>query len=130
MKKLLLLSLLAIALLSAFKINEDTNAIQGRWEMNSVYQGQPFSLLIVFRNNGNYDGFYNKKIFVSGAYQMKHDTLYLSDPICNSAYQGSYKIQYHGQMDSLTFHVVQDTCRARREGSDGYSFKKVKNPVK
>jgi hypothetical protein len=130
MKKLLLLSLLAIALLSAFKINEDTNAIQGRWEMNSVYQGQPFSLLIVFRNNGNYDGFYNKKIFVSGAYQMKHDTLYLSDPICNSAYQGSYKIQYHGQMDSLTFHVVQDTCRARREGSDGYTFKKVKNPVK
>ena len=130
MKKLLLLSLLAIALLSAFKINEDTNAIQGRWEMNSVYQGQPFSLLIVFRNNGNYDGFYNKKIFVSGAYQMKHDTLYLSDPICNSAYQGSYKIQYHGQMDSLTFHVVQDTCRARREGSDGYTFKKVKSPVK
>lgn len=57
---------------------------------------------------------------------MKHDTLYISDPICNSAYQGTYKIQYQGQMDSLTFHVIKDTCRARREGSDGFTFKKVK----
>jgi hypothetical protein len=115
-------------LLSAFKLMDDLSPIQGRWETSSVYQGQPFSFLFVFRNNGNYDGFLNKKTFVSGTYQLKHDTLYISDPICNSAYQGSYKVQYHGQLDSLTFHLIQDTCGGRQEGMDRITFKKVKKP--
>lgn len=125
MKRLTLSGLLALTLLAAFKITDEPSPIQGRWEFKTVYQAQPFSFLVVFRNNGKYDGFLNKKTFVSGNYQMKHDTLYISDPICNSAYRGTYKVQYHGQADSLTFHVIQDTCRARREGSDGFTFKKV-----
>jgi hypothetical protein len=125
MKRFLLLSLLAITLLTAFTIRDEPNSIRGRWEFRSIENGSPFSFLIVFRSNGKYDGFINKKIFVSGSYHMRHDTLYIADPICNSGYQGTYQVKYHGKADSLTFHVIQDTCRARREGSDGFTYKKV-----
>lgn len=125
MRKLILLSLLAITLLAAFTIKDKPSPIQGRWEFRSIERGSPFSFLLIFRTNRKYDGFMNKKTFVSGTYHMQHDTLYIADPICNSAYQGTYKIEYHGKADSLTFHVIRDTCRARREGSDGFTYKKV-----
>lgn len=125
MKKLMLLSLLAIMSLTAFIINDEPSPIVGRWEFRSIAQGSPFSFLVVFRSNGKYDGFMNKKTFVSGTYHMKQDTLFISDPICSSAYQGTYKVEYHGKVDSLTFHVILDTCRTRREGSDGFTYKKV-----
>ena len=126
MKRLILLSLPAIMLLTAFKILDDgPSLIQGRWEFRSIERGSAFSFLLVFRSNGKYDGFMNKKTFVSGSYHMKHDTLYIADAICNSAYEGTYQIEYHGKADSLTFHVIRDTCRARREGSDGFTYKKV-----
>jgi hypothetical protein len=130
MKKLRFFSLLAVVLFSAFKITDTPSPILGRWELKGIDQGQPFSFLVVFRTNGNYDGFVNKKTFVSGTFHMKHDTLYIADSICNSAYEGMYKVQYHGQQDSLTFHVIRDTCRARREGSDGFTFKKVRAGAK
>jgi len=129
MKKTLLLSLLALALLTAFTINNASSPIQGRWEFNSVFQGQPFSFLVIFRANGNYDGFLNKKAFVSGKYQMMHDTLYISDPICNSDYKGTYKVEFFAQ-DSIKFHIIQDTCRGRREGVNNMVYKKVKATVK
>ncbi|MFD1257702.1 hypothetical protein ACFQ3S_12915 [Mucilaginibacter terrae] len=125
MKKLKLIGLLGIILLSAFSIAVETESIQGRWELNSVFKGEPFSFLIIFRNNGKYDGFLNKKTFVSGTYRMKHDTLYISDPICNSAYEGTYKVEFYKQ-DSIKFHVIQDTCIGRRDGANGLVYKKVK----
>ena len=130
MKRIVLLSLLAIIMFSAFRSNEEPNLLLGRWEFRSVEQGSAFSFLLIFRNNGKYDGFMNKKTFVSGTYHMQHDTLYISDPIYDSAYQGTYKIEYHGKADSLTFHVIRDSCRARREGSDGFTYKKVKTATK
>lgn len=52
MKRILLLSLLAVVLLSAFKFNDEPSPILGRWEFNSVYQSQPFSFLVVFTPTG------------------------------------------------------------------------------
>jgi hypothetical protein len=130
MKSIVLLSLLAMMLFTAFRSNDEPSPLLGRWEFRSVEQGSPFSFLLIFRSNGKYDGFMNKKTFVSGTYHMQHDTLYISDPICNSAYQGTYKIEYHGKADSLTFHLIRDSCRARREGSDGFTYKKVKTATK
>jgi hypothetical protein len=130
MKRLLLLSLLSITLLTASKINDEVSPILGRWEFRSIDHGSPFSFLLIFRSNGKYDGFMNKKTTVSGIYRMQHDTLYIADAICNSAYQGTYKVDYHGKADSLTFHVIRDTCRARREGSDGFTYRKVTSTFK
>jgi len=127
MKKLILPCLAAIFIVSASAFTEEPSPILGRWELRSGFQGQPYSFLVIFRRNGNYDGFLNNKIFVSGTYRMRKDTLYIADPTCNSNYFGTYKVKFMGRPDSIQFNVVQDTCRGRREGADGFVFKKVPN---
>ncbi len=125
MKKLSLLSLLAIVLLSAFTLASDPNPLVGRWENIRMYQGSAISLIGNFKADGSYSGFINKKAFVTGKYQMKQDTLYIGDSTCGAYYVGTYKVQFFGQ-DSLKFHVIQDTCQERREGTDNFMFKKLK----
>ncbi|SDD97514.1 hypothetical protein SAMN05216464_103213 [Mucilaginibacter pineti] len=130
MKKFYLFSTLAVILFSAVAFTSDTNLLVGKWEYSSTYQGGPFKLLAIFRANGTFDGFINKKEFVSGTYHMNHDTLYMSDPTCNAKYEGVYKVEFFGQRDSLKFHVVQDTCAGRREGTNDKLFRKVINAAK
>jgi hypothetical protein len=125
MKKLYLLIALVVIICSAISFTIDTNPLVGKWEYFGTSQGQPFKLLAIFRTNETFDGFINKKEFVSGAYHMKHDTMYISDPTCNSKYEGVYKVEFFGQRDSLKFHVIQDTCFGRREATNGLLFKKV-----
>jgi len=125
MKKLNLLSLLAIILLSAFALANNPNPLVGRWENTRIFQGSKISLVGNFKADGSYSGFINKKVFVTGKYQMKHDTLYIDDSTCGAGYTGTYQVQFFGQ-DSLKFHVIQDTCQGRREGTDNFLFKKLK----
>jgi len=122
MKKLSLFGLLAFVLLSAFATIDDSNPLLGKWENTRTYQGAAMSLLAYFKADGSYSGFVNKKVFVIGKYQLKHDTLYFND---NNNYAGTYKVQMFGQ-DSLRFHVIQDTVIGRREGTNNYLFKKIK----
>jgi hypothetical protein len=125
MKKLYQFSIFTTVLFAVLSFTADSNPLVGKWEYSSTQQGSPFKLLAIFRANGTFDGFINKKEFVSGAYHMKHDTLYISDPTCNAQYNGIYKVEFFGQHDSLKFHVIQDTCKGRREGTDGFLFKNV-----
>lgn len=127
MKKALGYSVLAIILsLSAFSPVNDDYSILGKWECIKTYNGSPLSLVAIFRANGVYDGFANKKAFITGKYKMMHDTLHISDVTCNSAYEGTYKVKFFGDRDSLQFNVIRDTCVGRREGSDGFVFKRLK----
>ncbi|WP_439695965.1 hypothetical protein ACFGVS_24655 [Mucilaginibacter sp. AW1-7] len=125
MNKFYLAGVLVVLLFSVIAFTNDTNPLVGKWEYSTTSQGQPFKLLAIFRANSTFDGFINKKEFVSGTYHMKHDTMYISDPTCNAKYEGIYKVQFLGQLDSLRFHVIQDTCTGRREGTDGFLFKKI-----
>lgn len=125
MRNLLLLSLLVVLLFSS-SFREDTNPLLGRWEWSHVYKEGPVTILAVFKANGVYDGFANKKAFVSGTYKVKNDTLYISDAICNSKYQGTYKLKFFGNRDSVKFDVLQDTCSGRKQGIDGTVYKHIK----
>ena len=125
MKKSSLSGLLAIVLFSAFAINDDPNPLTGRWENTRLYQGAKMSLIGNFKADDSYSGFINQKVFVTGKYQMKHDTLYIDDSTCGPGYTGTYKVQFFGQ-DSLKFHVIQDTCTGRREGTNNFMFRKIK----
>jgi len=125
MKKLSLLGLLAIVLFSAFAIKDDPNPLTGRWENTRLYRGTKMSLIGNFKADGSYSGFINQKVFVTGKYQMKHDTLYIDDSTCGLGYTGTYKVQFFSQ-DSLKFHVIQDTCTGRREGTNNFMFRKIK----
>ena len=125
MKKLSLLSLLAIVLLSAFTLISDPNPVIGRWENTRKFQGSVVSIIGNFKADGSYSGFINKKAFVTGKYEVKHDTLYIEDSTCGQGYKGTYKVQFFGK-DSLKFHVIQDTCRGRREGTHNFLFVRLK----
>ncbi|HEY9197239.1 MAG TPA: hypothetical protein VIM77_13275 [Mucilaginibacter sp.] len=125
MKKLYQFSILMAMLCMALSFTYDNNLLVGKWEYSSTQPGGPFKLLAIFRANGTFDGFINKKEFVSGTYHMKQDTLYISDPTCNAQYEGIYKVEFFGQRDSLKFHVIQDTCKGRRQGTNGFLFRNV-----
>ncbi|QEM02593.1 hypothetical protein DIU31_003325 [Mucilaginibacter rubeus] len=125
MKKLCQFSIFTTVLFAVLSFTADSNPLVGKWEYSSTQPGGPFKLLAIFRANGTFDGFINKKEFVSGTYRMKQDTLYISDPTCNARYEGIYKVEFFSRRDSLKFHVVQDTCKGRREGTDGFLFKNV-----
>lgn len=129
MKKLTLLSLLAVVLFCAFSLADEPKSLVGKWENVRTYQGAPWTLMADFKANGTFTGFINKKVFGSGVYKVKHDTMYIYDPTCDINYGGTYKIQYLGK-DSLKFHVIQDTCRGRREGTNNFLFVKVKSSIK
>jgi hypothetical protein len=125
MKKTFLFSIFCAVLFAAVSFISEINPLVGKWEYSGTDHGRPFKFLAIFRANGTFDGFINQKEFVSGTYHMNHDTLYMSDPTCNAKYEGSYKIEFIGQPDSIKPHVVQDTCIGRRMSTDGKVFKKV-----
>jgi hypothetical protein len=125
MKKLCVLASFVIMVCAAIAFTGDTNPLVGKWEHSGISHGQPFNFMAIFRANGTFDGFINKKEFVSGTYHMKHDTLYMSDPTCNAQYEGSYKVEFFARQDSVKFHVVQDTCMGRKEGTNGLLFKRI-----
>jgi hypothetical protein len=125
MKTTLITGLLALMLSYAFKLTDGPNLLIGRWENIRTYRGSKISLVGNFKVDGSYSGFINHKAFVTGKYQLKHDTLYIDDSTCGAGYLGTYKVQFFGQ-DSLKFHVIQDTCQYRREGTNGFLFKKLK----
>jgi hypothetical protein len=125
MNKLLFLSVLLLIASVAFSFTSDNNPLVGKWEYSGTYQGGPFKFLAVFRANGTFDGFINNKEFVNGTYRMKHDTVYVSDPTCNAKYEGTYKVEFFGKLESLKFHVIQDTCIGRKQGTDGFLFKRI-----
>ena len=125
MKKIILSCLLALVVLSAFKLTDGSNLLVGRWENTRIIKGSKMSLIGNFKADGSYSGFINKKAFVTGKYQMKHDTLYIGDNTCGLNYVGIYKVEFF-KKDSLKFHVIQDTCQGRREGTDNFLFRKLK----
>lgn len=125
MKKTLFIIALALIICS-FKLTADTNPLPGKWESKTVYKGGPLTIMLLFRADGTYDGFANKKTFVNGTYRVKKDTIFIADPICNSKYDGKYKLTIYGDKDSVRFDVIADSCKARVEGANGFTFKKVK----
>jgi hypothetical protein len=129
MKKNYFIGILIIFIF-AISFTNDTNPLIGKWEYTGLSNGAPFKLLAIFRLNGTFDGFINKKEFVSGTYHLNKDTLYMSDATCNANYEGKYRVEYFGQHDSLKFHVLQDTCAGRREGTNGKLFRKVVSATK
>jgi hypothetical protein len=121
MKKALFSSLLFA--LTAVASIAPSNPLVGRWQQQ--FPGQ--LLLLNFRADGTYDAFINGKVFVSGKYLLKQDVFTLNDGLCNLNYYGTYKLSFYSGNDSIRFQVVQDTCRARRRGSDGLTLGRVKS---
>lgn len=126
MKKVAFCGLLVIISLLGFSTVNDDDSVLGKWEWKRPSPKDPLSIVLTFKANGGYDIIANQKPFVAGTYKMQHDTMYISAPICNNKYMGTYKVKFMGRRDSIQFKVVADTCRIRRQGTDGFVYRKVK----
>jgi len=89
------------------------DALTGRWETKPSPKGNVTG--IVFKTDSTFEGYVNRKPFVTGKYTLEDDILSFTDNGCNGA-RGVYKIVLFNNEDSLRFEPISDTCTERRNG--------------
>jgi hypothetical protein len=111
-----------VTLLFAFTAMDQ---LTGKWETQPSSKGNVTSA--VFRNDGSFDGYINKKPFVTGnySYNAEDSVLTFTDNGCNGA-TGVYKVNFFNNADSLRFVPITDTCTERREGMQRLIMGRVK----
>nr|WP_293840274.1 hypothetical protein [uncultured Arsenicibacter sp.] len=100
---------------------QETPTIYGRWK-TSFKNGS--KVLVVFRQDGTHDYFIDEKLFSTGKFSFRSDTLRESDPICSAAYVAEYKVSFVAP-DSMRFAMIQDTCAPRAADLNGLALKRV-----
>ena len=107
MAKVMLYSAL-IALCAFFKENK----LIGRWESKPSEKGNITG--VVFKDS-TFEGYVNKKPFVTGTYKLENEILSFTDNGCEGK-SGVYKIVFFSDSDSLRFESINDSCAGRRNG--------------
>jgi hypothetical protein len=112
----------AIALALAFP---EPNPILGRWETKPSPKGNVTALHM--KADSSFEGFINKKPFVSGTYTYidKDSVLSFVDNGCDRT-RGTYKIVFFSEGDSIRFQPISDTCTERRNGMSKTIMGRVK----
>lgn len=110
----------AILALAAF-IEKDK--LTGRWETKPSVNGNVTG--VVFKPDNTYEGYVNKKPFVSGRYTLKDSLIFITENGCADK-TGVYKIILFSNLDSLRFQSVNDSCDERREGMNRTVLGRVK----
>lgn len=96
-----------------FTIFLEENKLTGRWETKPSRTGSVTSLL--FRPDSTYEGYINRKPFLTGKYTWKDSLVTILESGCNGQ-TGTYKLVFFCNDDSLRFIPVSDSCNERREG--------------
>jgi hypothetical protein len=78
------------------------NKLIGRWESKPSEKGNVTG--VVFKDS-TFEGYVNKKPFVSGVYKLENDLLSFVDNGCEGK-RGVYKIVFFGDSDSLRFEPI------------------------
>lgn len=119
--KILLLSA-AIGLLLSFSPNN--NPLAGRWSTKPSNKGNVTS--VEFRSDSTFDGFINRKAFVSGTYTLQDSIFSFVDNGCEGK-RGVYKTIFFSYGDSLRFEPISDSCLDRRAGMSVLVLGKIKD---
>lgn len=101
----------AITVIIGGFVSEDF--LTGRWETKPSVNGNVTSVL--FRPDGTFDGFINKKPFTTGTYTLKDSIFTFTDNGCGGT-EGVYKILPFSNGDSIRLQFIRDTCTARVNG--------------
>ncbi len=113
--------LLAVAVLMLLSFA--TDRLLGRWETKPSVNGNVTG--VVFKADSSFEGYVNKKPFVSGRYRL-HDSIFaFTDNGCDGK-QGVYKIVFFSNSDSLRFVPINDSCAERKEGMSRLIMGRVK----
>jgi hypothetical protein len=102
-----------------------TGELAGRWESPISPKGNVTS--VFFKKDNSFEGYVNKKPFVTGTYSYNTDdrTLTFTDNGCNGA-TGIYKVDFFSNEDSLRFVAISDTCTQRRQGMERLTLGRMK----
>jgi hypothetical protein len=112
----------AFAVLLAIGIKND-DRLTGRWQTKPSEKGTVTG--VVFMPDNTFEGFINRKPFVTGKYSLDNDIFRFTDNGCNGA-EGVYKMIAFSNDDSLKFEMVSDTCTRRRQGMERLVLGRVK----
>jgi len=104
--------------LLAFKTPQ---TITGRWE---TIQPGGNTLGMIFKPDNHFEGYVNKKPFVSGTYIFSHNTIILNGNGCIDM-PGKYRINFLKNIDSILWEVISDSCAARKKGLDNVVFSRI-----
>ncbi|WP_157278681.1 hypothetical protein [Olivibacter sitiensis] len=116
-------SLTAATLLFVSCQSRTEHILYGKWDL--VFESMGADAQFVFRKDGTHDYFVNGKLFSSGRSIFRNDTLKTMDPICNSDYYATYKVNFISA-DSVQFVAVEDSCPPRKQDMDGVGLKRVR----
>lgn len=106
----LLLVALSLNVLTSFL---GDNKLVGKWESPPSPKGN--ITIVHFKADGSFEGFVNRKPFVSGHYAVEKDLLKFTDNGCDGR-QGAYQLVFSNYGDSLRFRPLEDSCGERKEG--------------
>lgn len=99
------------------------DTLTGRWETQPSVNGNITG--VVFKTDSSFEGYINKKPFVSGKYVFKEGILSFTDNGCDGK-EGVYKIIFFSNNDSLRFEPLNDSCDQRRQGMSRLIMGRVK----
>jgi len=97
--------------------------LTGSWKSKPSVNGNVTS--VVFKADNSFEGFVNKKPFVTGRYNLQDSIFTFTDNGCNGR-QGIYKLDFFSYGDSLRFIPLNDSCQERKEGMSRLILGKVK----
>lgn len=117
--KTLIISIALIATI-AFK---DPGKLTGRWQTAPSVKGNVTS--VVFKSDKSFEGFVNKKPFVTGTYELTDSLFTLRDNGCNGV-TAKYKIIFFSNEDSIRFQPIEDSCKGRLEGMNKMVLGRIK----
>ena len=109
-----------IMLLLSFTV---TDPLTGRWETKPSDKGNITG--VVFKTDNSFEGYINKKAFVSGQYTLQDSIFSFVDNGCDGK-RGVYKIVFFSNDDSLRFEPINDSCDQRRGGMSRLILGRVK----
>jgi hypothetical protein len=101
----------------------EKDKLTGRWETKPSEKGNTTGVL--FKDDNSFEGYVNRKPFVSGKYVLQDSIFSFTDNGCDGA-RGVYKIIFFSDADSIRFEPISDSCMERRAGMSRTILGRVK----
>ena len=99
--------------------------LKGRWETKPSEKGNVTG--VVFKADSTYEGYVNKKPFVSGRYWFNdaENIITIQESSCNGV-PGIYKVDFFSNADSMRFTAISDSYEERKQGMQRLVLGRVK----
>ncbi len=108
------MKMITIWMAVAISFSSITN-LTGRWETKPSEKGNITG--VVFKTDNTYEGYINKKPFVSGTYAFNDadSIITMHEGSCNGV-TAMYKVNFFSNADSIRFTAISDSCEERKQG--------------